>query len=104
MVSLGRVCAPMQRILAPSVADFHRFFVMPMMPVVLEGIASQWPAISRWSDDAYLHSAAGDAHVDVEVGRNFLDPQLMQQRSTLSDFMRHHLHVSHSCSMQLPQL
>ncbi len=64
------------------------------MPVVLEGVASEWPAIFRWSDDSYLHSTAGDAHVDVEVGRNFLDPHLMQQRSTLSNFMRQHLHVS----------
>ena len=104
MVSLGR-CVPIQRISAPSVADFYRFFVRPMLPVVIERVASDWPAISRWADYSYLHSTAGDASVEVEVGQNFLDPHLMQQRITLSDFIRQHLHVS--CggvnAVQLPQ-
>jgi hypothetical protein len=99
MVPLGRI----PRIVAPTVADFHRFFVKPMLPVVLEGVASAWPAMSRWADHAYLHSTAGDAQVDVEIGRSFLDPQLLQQRSTLSSFMRQHLHVSHRCKVTTAQ-
>jgi len=96
MAALGR-CAPVLRIRAPSVADFNRFFVKPMLPVVLEGAASEWPAISRWRDDKYLHAAAGEALVDVEVGRSFLDPLLQQQRISLSSFMRQHLHQRVSC-------
>jgi len=87
---------PVQRVRALSVADFRRFFVAPMLPVVLVGVAAEWPAIARWSDESYLQSVAGEAHVDVEVGRHFLDAQLEVQRSTLSCFMRQHLHVSAS--------
>ena len=100
---------PIQRVRAPSVADFHRFFVKPMLPVVLVGVAAQWPAISRWCNESYLHATAGEAVVDVEVGKHFLDPQLREQRSTLSRFMRQHLHDvsaylqrgSHSCERKL---
>ena len=87
---------PVQRVRALSVADFRRFFVAPMLPVVLVGVAAEWPAIARWSDESYLQSVAGEAQVDVEVGRHFLDAQLEVQRSTLSCFMRQHLHVSAS--------
>ena len=86
----------LQRVRALSVADFRRFFVAPMLPVVLVGVAAEWPAIARWSDESYLQSVAGEAQVDVEVGRHFLDAHLEVQRSTLSCFMRQHLHVSAS--------
>lgn len=71
-----------------------------MLPVVLVGVASQWPAITRWCDDGYLHATAGDAHVDVEVGRSFLDPHLVQLRTTLRDFMRQHVRVRCSPSQE----
>ena len=87
MAALGR-CLPVQRVLPPSVADFHRFFVRPMLPVILAGVALDWPAVSRWRDEAYLHASAGDAMVDVEVGSSFLDPELQLQRNTLSGYMR----------------
>ena len=90
MAALGR-CLPVQRVLPPSVADFHHFFVRPMLPVILAGVALDWPAVSRWRDEAYLHASAGDAMVDVEVGSSFLDPELQLQRNTLSSYMRQHM-------------
>ena len=86
--------SPVLRIRAPSVMDFSRFFLRLNLPVVLEGVATDWPAITRWRDHEYLHAVAGDALVDVEVGRSFLDPRLVQQPTTLSSFMRHYLCVS----------
>lgn len=110
MAALGR-CLPVQRVLPPSVADFHRFFVRPMLPVILAGVALDWPAVSRWRDEAYLHASAGDAMVDVEVGSSFLDPELQLQRNTLSGYMRQHMrevswrvceHTQDAASTRLP--
>jgi hypothetical protein len=68
-----------------------------MLPVVLSGVAAGWPAIQRWRDVSYLHATAGNALVEVEVGSSFLDPQMQQQRCTLSDFICMHMRVSGLC-------
>src|SRR6478736_2906868 len=44
-------------------------FVRASQPVVLEGLAADWPALSKWTDD-HLLAVAGDSEVDALVGRN----------------------------------
>ena len=54
--------APVERIAPPSVAEFRARFEEPSRPVVLAGLAADWPARERWSP-AYLAERFGDARV-----------------------------------------
>lgn len=45
----------------------QRDYVAPSRPCIITGVVPQWPAASRWSDDAYLCAATGGAPVAVNV-------------------------------------
>jgi hypothetical protein len=55
----------------PAAEDRVRDFVRRGRPVILRGIASRWPALSRWTTE-YLRSSFPDLKVPVEVST--LDP------------------------------
>jgi histone arginine demethylase JMJD6 len=46
--------------------DFMREYALPAIPVVLEGAASEWPAIRKWNDDFFLRNYGA---LDVTVSR-----------------------------------
>lgn len=46
-------------------ADYYKL----NRPVCLRGFATDWPAVIKWSDPAYLARACGDMQVEVMVGR-----------------------------------
>ncbi|MEM7202055.1 MAG: cupin-like domain-containing protein [Planctomycetota bacterium] len=52
------------RVERPTAEDFQRRFVQRSQPCVITGVASQWPAFSKWGAD-YLKSVAGDREVAV---------------------------------------
>jgi Cupin-like domain len=56
--------AEVERIAEPPLEDFLRRYVVGCRPVVLTGVAADWPALARWSP-ADLKSRFG--HIDVEV-------------------------------------
>ncbi len=54
----------LERVHAPTKAEFERDFVQRNQPVVITGVADQWPAFSKWNAD-YLKRVAGDSTVAV---------------------------------------
>ncbi len=49
---------------APSVGEFHGRVVKPYVPVVLDGLVSEWPALRQWSLDLLIQSY-GDCRWNV---------------------------------------
>ena len=60
-------------------------------PVVLHGVMSAWPALSKWHDLDYLSQVAGPRTVPVEVGRHYLDEGWGQQLMLFSTFIKLHV-------------
>jgi hypothetical protein len=52
------------RLHAPTAEQFYDQFVRRGRPVVLTGVASQWPAFAKWTPD-YLRRVAGNQNVSV---------------------------------------
>ena len=50
------------RIYRPSPDDFYRNYVRRNTPVVITGVANEWPAVARWSPE-YFRTAFADARV-----------------------------------------
>lgn len=53
-----------------SPAEFRRAYFLPGKPVVLEGIAAEWPAVKKWSFE-YLLQRCGQDRIDVLNGHNW---------------------------------
>jgi hypothetical protein len=62
-----------QRLWRPAAAEFYRDFVIPQRPVLLGGMVSEWPAVSRWKPH-YLKEVFGDSQIQVMAGRD-ADPR-----------------------------
>ena len=60
-------------------------------PVVLEGLATHWPAVAKWCDRAYLDDVIGDRTVPVEVGKTYVDEHWSQKLMTVREFMDQYL-------------
>ncbi len=52
-----------------SAADFFRDYYATNRPVLISGLASEWPAMNRWSLE-YFEERLGDAVVEVQTGRS----------------------------------
>ncbi|XP_061567568.1 lysine-specific demethylase 8 [Cololabis saira] len=76
------------RIKCPSLESFKTNYLLPLKPVILEGVISHWPAFNKhpWSID-YLRSVAGCRTVPVEVGSRYTDEDWSQTLLTVSDFI-----------------
>ncbi|XXT19048.1 cupin-like domain-containing protein [Sorangium sp. So ce429] len=59
---------PIERIERPSPDHFQREYVSRRRPVVLTGVASRWPAVTRWSPE-YFRDRHGRHRVVVERSR-----------------------------------
>lgn len=87
---------------------FSRFLVKYMLaadggqPVVLQGVMSTWPAMSKWQDLDYLCSVAGPRTVPVEVGKHYLDEGWGQQLMLFSNFIRLHIMQESAKRVQQP--
>ncbi|KAL5007907.1 hypothetical protein ScPMuIL_016713 [Solemya velum] len=53
----------------PTPITFHRKYVAPNKPVVIQGALDHWPALRRW-DTGYLREKIGDLEVTVTVTPN----------------------------------
>lgn len=60
-------------------------------PVVVTGAMSDWPALTRWQDLAYLARVAGPRTVPVELGRHYLAQGWGQHLMLFSDFVKLHV-------------
>jgi hypothetical protein len=61
-------------------------------PVLIEGLANDWPAIvdptRRWSDLSSFRNRVDPARgITVEIGESYMDPNLQQGRAVLKDFL-----------------
>ncbi|KAM6905424.1 lysine-specific demethylase 8 [Xenentodon cancila] len=76
------------RIKCPSLESFKTNYLLPLQPVILEGVIGHWPAFSNhpWSID-YLRSVAGCRTVPVEVGSRYTDEDWSQTLLTVGDFI-----------------
>ena len=45
---------PVERIPAPSLAEFRRDWLKADRPVVLTGLMDDWPAMTAWTDEALV--------------------------------------------------
>ncbi|XP_068435113.1 lysine-specific demethylase 8 [Clinocottus analis] len=76
------------RIKCPSLESFSTDYLLPLKPVVLEGIIEHWPALNQhpWSIE-YLRSVAGCRTVPVEVGSRYTDEGWSQTLLTVNQFI-----------------
>ncbi|KAM9843707.1 lysine-specific demethylase 8 isoform 1-T3 [Aulostomus maculatus] len=84
------------RIKCPSLESFKTNYLVPLKPVILEGVIDHWPALNEhpWSLE-YLRSVAGCRTVPVEVGSRYTDEEWSQKLLTLNEFIdRYILHRS----------
>jgi lysine-specific demethylase 8 len=57
---------PVERVAGLLPRDFDKNFAKPHRPVILEGVASEWPAFSKWTLDFFETSFPG-RRVPIEV-------------------------------------
>ncbi|XP_044188338.1 lysine-specific demethylase 8 [Thunnus albacares] len=76
------------RIKCPSLESFNTNYLLPLKPVILEGIIDHWPALNEhpWSIE-YLRSVAGCRTVPVEVGSRYTDEEWSQTLLTVNEFI-----------------
>ncbi|KAF3699986.1 Lysine-specific demethylase 8 [Channa argus] len=76
------------RIKCPSLESFQTNYLLPLKPVILEGIIDHWPALNQhpWSIE-YLRSVAGCRTVPVEVGSRYTDEGWSQTLLTVNEFI-----------------
>lgn len=76
------------RIKCPSLESFNTNYLLPLKPVILEGIIDHWPALNEhpWSIE-YLKSVAGCRTVPVEVGSRYTDEEWSQTLLTVNEFI-----------------
>ncbi|KAK5623196.1 Lysine-specific demethylase 8 [Crenichthys baileyi] len=76
------------RIKCPSLESFNANHLLPLKPVILEGIIDHWPALNKhpWSAE-YLRSVAGCRTVPVEVGSRYTDEDWSQTLLTVNEFI-----------------
>lgn len=76
------------RIKCPSLESFNTNYLLPLKPVILEGIIDHWPALNQhpWSIE-YLRSVAGCRTVPVEVGSRYTDEEWSQTLLTCNEFI-----------------
>ncbi|XP_071326667.1 lysine-specific demethylase 8 [Trachinotus anak] len=76
------------RITCPSLESFNTNYLLPLKPVILEGIIDHWPALNEhpWSIE-YLRSVAGRRTVPVEVGSRYTDEEWSQTLLTVNEFI-----------------
>ncbi|KAM9345819.1 lysine-specific demethylase 8 [Symphorus nematophorus] len=76
------------RMKSPSLESFNTNCLLPLKPVILEGIIDHWPALNHhpWSIE-YLRSVAGCRTVPVEVGSRYTDEEWSQQLLTVDGFI-----------------
>ncbi|XP_034045946.1 lysine-specific demethylase 8 [Thalassophryne amazonica] len=80
------------RIKCPSLESFKKNYLLPVKPVILEGIIDHWPALKEhhWSIE-YLQSVAGFRTVPVEVGSRYTDEKWSQTLLTVNEFIDRHI-------------
>ncbi|XP_026208322.1 lysine-specific demethylase 8 isoform X1 [Anabas testudineus] len=76
------------RIRCPSLESFNTNYLLPLKPVILEGVIEHWPALNKhpWSIE-YLRSVAGCRTVPVEVGSRYTDESWSQTLLTVNEFI-----------------
>ncbi|XP_041673394.1 lysine-specific demethylase 8 [Cheilinus undulatus] len=76
------------RIRCPSLESFNKNYLLPLKPVILEGVIAHWPALNHrpWSIE-YLRSVAGCRTVPVEVGSRYTDEEWSQSLLTVDEFI-----------------
>ncbi|XP_054463752.1 lysine-specific demethylase 8 [Anoplopoma fimbria] len=76
------------RMKCPSLESFSTNYLLPLKPVILEGIIEHWPAFNQhpWSIE-YLRSVAGCRTVPVEVGSRYTDEEWSQTLLTVNEFI-----------------
>ncbi|CAJ1076066.1 lysine-specific demethylase 8 isoform X2 [Xyrichtys novacula] len=76
------------RIRCPSLESFNTNYLLPLRPVILEGIIDHWPALNQrpWSIE-YLRSVAGCRTVPVEVGSRYTDEEWSQTLLTVNEYI-----------------
>nr|XP_025866836.1 jmjC domain-containing protein 5 isoform X2 [Vulpes vulpes] len=100
------------RLHCPSLEHFRKYFLVPGRPVILEGVADQWPCMKRWSLE-YIQEIAGCRTVPVEVGSRYTDEEWSQTLMTVNEFISRHIRsepkdvgylAQHQLFDQIPEL
>ncbi|XP_076997594.1 bifunctional peptidase and arginyl-hydroxylase JMJD5 isoform X2 [Tamandua tetradactyla] len=74
------------RLHCPSLEYFRKHFLVPQRPVIMEGVASHWPCMKKWSLE-YIQEIAGCRTVPVEVGSRYTDEEWSQTLMTVKEFI-----------------
>lgn len=100
------------RLRCPSLQHFREHFLVPGRPVILEGVADQWPCMKKWSLE-YIQDVAGCRTVPVEVGSRYTDEDWSQTLMTVNEFISKYIRdeprdvgylAQHQLFDQIPEL
>ena len=84
---------PVERVKAISKKDFLTNFVKPQIPVVIEHLVDDWPAVQKWDFD-YMRAAVGDKEVPlyddrpVDYRDGFNEPHARMKMSAYIDLLQ----------------
>ena len=107
------------RVEKPSPLEFLRDFVHTNRPCVITGTINHWPALTKWTDDAYLIQRFGDHKVKINAtpngrgdaildGKYFMLPE--EREMSYGEFVKEKsegtdvLYLSHQCDNLRVQL
>ena len=74
-----------------SLRAFLTEHMRPSLPVVLCGTLTEWPALKRWNDLAYLRRTMGHRTVPIEIGSRYTSAEWRQQLMTVDAFIDEHV-------------
>ncbi|GJQ08917.1 hypothetical protein GpartN1_g708.t1 [Galdieria partita] len=83
----GVVKYPLSERHRPSLETFFNQYMKPQLPLLIKGVATEWPCIKRWNNIVYWKQIAGNRLVPIEIGSSYMSEDWSQQLMKLGDFI-----------------
>jgi lysine-specific demethylase 8 len=95
-ISADRTIGSVKRI---SPEDFHQKYRLTSTPVIIKGIASAWPAATKWKDPRYFSEHFGKSSVPIEVGGHYLASNWTQKMVSFKDFIEKYITLENKSNL-----
>lgn len=77
-------CDKITKLNDPSVSLFERNI---HVPISIENLTSNWPALEKWKSPSFWVSTAGHRFFPVEIGNHYLDENWTQEIMQLNEYL-----------------
>ena len=70
----------------PNGKDFYEHFVRKRKPLVMKGVAKQWPAFEHWKNESYMRERYGDVLFEVDFTKTYEQKFPIKKTLKLNEF------------------